>query len=58
MEQMPEYKEGFINMPKGGVWVSVPVAEIEAFINNTSEPKQTEEDTRGTENSLKLPAGT
>lgn len=57
MEQMPEYKEGFINMPKDGVWVSVPVAEIEAFINNTSEPKQTEEASRGTQESSNMPTG-
>ena len=45
MEQMPEYKEGFINMPKDGGWVPVPVTEIEAFIKeqmqaaNVSEPE-------------------
>ena len=39
MEQMPEYKEGFINMPKDGGWVSVPVAEIEEFLKNAPESK-------------------
>ena len=39
MEQMPDFKEGFINMPKDGGWVSVPIAEIEAFIKNIPEPK-------------------
>lgn len=34
MDQMPEYKEGFINMPKDGGWISVPVSEIESFMKS------------------------
>lgn len=42
MDKMPEYKEGFINMPKDGGWVSVPLDEIEAFIKGLPESKPVE----------------
>lgn len=48
MEQMPEYKEGFITLWRNGAWVQVQMEDM---------PKIIEEDTNGTQESHNLPAG-
>lgn len=48
MEQMPEYKEGFITLWRKGQWVQVPTEDM---------PKIIEEDTRGAQDSSDVPAG-
>lgn len=48
MEQMPEYKEGFITLWRNGSWVQIPMTDM---------PKIIEEDARGTQKSSDVPAG-
>lgn len=48
MEQMPEYREGYITLWREGKWISIPLSEL---------PKIIEEDNRGIENSTELPVG-
>ena len=48
MEQMPEYKEGYITLWRNGKFVQVPLSDM---------PKIIEEDNREPENSADVPAG-
>ena len=48
MEQMPEYKEGFITLWRNGSWIQVTQEEMQKII---------EEDSRGTQESSDMPAG-
>lgn len=48
MEQMPEYKEGYITLWRNGTWVQVHLDEM---------PKIMEEDNRGAEESSNVSSG-
>lgn len=48
MEQMPEYKEGFITIWRNGSWVQVPKEDISKIM---------EEDNRGTQEGSELSFG-
>lgn len=50
MEQMPDYKEGFVTLWKNGTWVQVPMSEAPVVEPFTGEPDVVE-------NSDNLPAG-
>lgn len=46
MEQMPDFKEGFITLWRGGKWVQIPTTDL---------PKIIEEDNREPENGNDVP---
>lgn len=48
MEQMPEYKEGFVTLWRNGSWIQIPMTDM---------PKIIEEDSNGTQESPELPSG-
>lgn len=57
MDNMPDYKDGFVNMPKDGGWVSVPLAEINEFIKNQPPATPVNGLRDDNQNSSDVPAG-
>jgi hypothetical protein len=48
MDKMPEQKDGYVTLWRGGNWVQVPLEDM---------PKIMEEDNRGITEETELPAG-